>query len=99
VVEAHNEKSQNGRRFILVGRDGPQGSCGKKTLNCQIFIGGKCAVGGEKAPECSNVFNEVQSFSSGKETAQVVVHAWYCNTPKNGSMKLSGNFQADCSAV
>jgi hypothetical protein len=41
-------KSSDGRartRFakwksILIGRDGSRGSCGKKTLNCQMFIVG-----------------------------------------------------------
>ena len=35
-----------------------------------------------KSTAGSSVFNWVQSFSSGKETAQVAVHKWYLSTPE-----------------
>jgi len=37
------------------------------------------AICGEKTPACSTVFNWVQSFSSGKETAPPAVDGWYRN--------------------
>jgi len=49
----------------------------------------------ENATACSSVFDWVQSFNSGKETAQASAHECYHNTPKGGSMKPSGSSQGD----
>jgi len=38
------------------------------------------AVCGQKVPACGTVFSWVRDFSSGKESAQVAVRGWYCNT-------------------
>jgi hypothetical protein len=39
------------------------------------------AVCREKAPASITVFSWLRGFSSGKESAQVAVRAWYRNTP------------------
>jgi hypothetical protein len=80
LVEAHEQKSKY-KVIIPVGRDGPRGSCGKKALNCQIFIIGN-AVCGDKAPLCRTMPNGVRSFNGGMETVQVADHEWYHNTPE-----------------
>jgi hypothetical protein len=49
----------------------------------------------ENATACSSVFNWIWSFNSGKETTQASAHECYRNTPKNGSIKLSGSYQGD----
>jgi hypothetical protein len=64
---------------MIMGRDVPHGSFGKKVLNHQIFIV-IClfiylsAICGEKAPAHCAVFNWMHSFNSGQETAQMAVH-------------------------
>jgi hypothetical protein len=66
-------------KAIIMGRDGPCGSCGINALNRHISA--ICIwwrEGTEKAPACSTVFN---CFNLGKETAQAAVHE-YCNSPK-----------------
>jgi hypothetical protein len=35
-----------------------------------------------KISACDTVFNWVQGFNSGKETAQAAVYEWHCNTPE-----------------
>jgi len=60
-----------------MNRDEPRGSCGKKALHRQLS-----AVGGKKAPSGSTMFNWVQSFKNGDETAQASVHGWDRNTVK-----------------
>jgi hypothetical protein len=53
----------------------------KNVLNCQIFIISYLHLWREST--CTqDWFNWVQSRNSGKETAQVAVHEWYHNTPK-----------------
>jgi len=74
------DKNQNGRA-VVIGRSEPCGCCGKKVLNYLIFIVGYLQFV-ERAPACSPVFTWVRSFNTGKETAQVAVHEWYCNTFK-----------------
>jgi len=44
-------------------------------IRCRLF-----AICGEKALACSTLSNWVQSFSSGKQTAQSTVDGWYGNT-------------------
>jgi hypothetical protein len=79
VIEVHGQIAK--WKVIIMGRDGPHGFCGKKALNhlihCQLS-----KVCGEKAPAHSTLCSWVQSFSSGKETAQAAVHEWHRNTAK-----------------
>jgi hypothetical protein len=79
VVEVHRRKIK--WKPVIIGRNGPFDYYGKQVLNCLIFIGGYLQFV-ERAPACSIVFTWVRSFRIGKETAQVAVHEWYCNTFK-----------------
>lgn len=58
------------------GRGGPPGSCGevlKPSYSHHLL-----SVNYEgKTPAHKSVLNCVQSFNSGKETAQAAVHEWY----------------------
>lgn len=40
------------------------------------------AICGEKAGACSTVFNYVMELNTGKGIAQLAIHEWYRNTPK-----------------
>jgi hypothetical protein len=62
-----------------MGRDVLRGSCGKKVLNCQIFIVG-CLHNAERKRLQHRVQLRME-VNSVNETTQVAVCEWYCNTP------------------
>jgi hypothetical protein len=62
-------------KAIIMDRDGPCGSFGKKALNHHISaICNLWRKSTDKAPACSTVFKWVWSFNHGKETAWAVMH-------------------------
>ena len=74
-------------KVIIMGGDGPHGSCGKKALNHQIFIIDYLRFV-ERAPACSAMFMWVWCFNSGRKLhRQLPIHL------KNGSLKPSGSLQ------
>jgi hypothetical protein len=68
-----------------MGRDGPCGFCGKKMLNCWIFIVGYLHnVERKDLPAASS--------SIAYETAQVVVREWYCSTSNKWFLEAMQKF-------
>ena len=81
------------------GRDGPCGSCGKKALDCQLFI-----VDYLQFVETKHLHAALCSTGYGTSTVARKLHRRLSTSGitiqlKNGSMKLSRSSQGDGSDV
>jgi len=72
-------------KVIIIGRDGPHGSCGRKVLHRQIFRRQLSAICGQKAHTHSTAFSWVRDASSGRRLSVCVI----TTSRKNGTVKPS----------